>query len=276
MSAAIGNVFIHYLPSEFTKSDLEALCSPFGQIRSAKVMINLTTGTSKGFGFVRFATLDSAQKCINAINGIVVGKKRLLARLATSTENVGSPTNSIYVKSLPLTYEKRDIWDLFQKFGKILGVEIVINEKTHLRKGSAYITYLTQAEAMKAVEKMNNVILEPDSWPLFIRYTDKQVIDDSSKYGIHIEKPKRMIENSPHIQNAKITSICNCNAFPQKIKQQIHHPAPPPFSTFKPIKQSNDLNFQNHNPADNDSSPADNNDLYLQLLEDIDKEEEDI
>lgn len=276
MSATIGNVFIHYLPSEFTKKDLEALCSPFGQIRSAKVMINLTTGTSKGFGFVRFATLDSAQKCIKAINGIMLGKKRLLARLATSIENVGSPTNSIYIKSLPLTYEKRDIWELFQKYGKILGVEIVINEKTHLRKGSAYITYSTLAEAMLAVEKMNNVVLEPDSWPLFIRYTDKQIIEkDTTKYGIHVEKPKKMIENSPHIQNTKITSLFDYNHCDQKTKQQVFRPSQPPFSS-NPMIPLNEQKSQTHDHIEDDSNLNDNNSLYIQLLEDIDKEEEDI
>lgn len=267
MSNAIGNVFIHYLPSEFTKEDLEALCSPFGQIRSAKVMINLTTGTSKGFGFVRFATLDSAQKCIKAINGIVLGKKRLLARLATSIENVGIPTNSIYVKSLPLSYEKRDIWDLFQKYGKILGVEIVINEKTHLRKGAAYITFSSQEEAMIAVEKMNNVILEPDSWPLFIRYTDKKVIEDgTTKYGIHVEKPKKLTEISSQIQNTKYLSLNDPIDFYQKPKQQI------PYPNF--MKQTNETKQINYD--DNDNISTDNNSLYLQLLEDIDKEEEDL
>lgn len=273
MAGLVGNVFIHYLPSEFTKNDLEALCSPYGKIKSAKVMINLTTGTSKGFGFVRFETFDSAQKCINAINGIVLGKKKLLARFANSMENVGSPTNSIYVKSLPLMYEKKDIWDIFQKFGKILGIEIVINEKTHLRKGSAYITYSTQEEAMKAVEKMNNVVLEADSWPLFIRYTEKQVIEsEPTKYGIHIEKPKKMIENSSQIQNTKSTAA-ECFSNHQDSKQAM----PPPFFSVNLKKQSKDFKGPKPSLAKKEESDLqEKNDLYLQLLEDIDKEEEDI
>lgn len=44
------NVFVFHLPPDMNDQGLEALFSPFGNILSTKVVINLRTGTSKGYG----------------------------------------------------------------------------------------------------------------------------------------------------------------------------------------------------------------------------------
>ena len=87
-----SNIFINYLPQEFTKKELVQLFSPFGKIQSAKVIINLTTGISKCYGFVRFASIYSAQQAVLALNGMVIPKynKTLLVKFAGSKmENTG-------------------------------------------------------------------------------------------------------------------------------------------------------------------------------------------
>lgn len=245
MTNHMANVFINYLPSDFTKENLETLCSRFGKIKSAKIMINLSTGNSRGFGFVRFFNNQSAQQCVNHLNGYQIRKKKLIARLTDSIENVGSPTNSIYIKSLPLTYEKPALWSLFEQFGEIRGIEIVLNQKTGLPKGSAYITYSTQEEALRAIHEMNNVVLEKDCWPLFIRYTEKQVIEtEFVRSGILIEMPKSK-ENNSQVGNSNQGKNDNGHQTHGQNVQQI---------------QSDEVDFSKM-------------DLYRQLLEDIEKEE---
>ena len=76
------NVFINYIPAEYTEADLRRLCSEYGEIMTSKIMINLETGQSKCFGFVRFKTLQQAQAAIQGLNGRPVGNKILLAKYA--------------------------------------------------------------------------------------------------------------------------------------------------------------------------------------------------
>lgn len=183
---ASTNIFVNYIPPEFTKNELIKLCTPFGTILSAKVMINLKTGLSKCFGFVRFDHIESAKKAVKHLNGTILPgtKKRLLVRYAGSTmENIGKTTNSIFVKSICLFYTEKDIWALFSRFGHIEEIELIKSKKTNLFRGAAIITFSTIYDAQNAIREMNNVKLHEDSWPLFIQYTDQRANTRESNDG---------------------------------------------------------------------------------------------
>jgi len=57
------------LPWSTTSSDLEALFSPHGAVRSAEVISDRETGRSRGFGFVEMETNEGLQAAIAALNG---------------------------------------------------------------------------------------------------------------------------------------------------------------------------------------------------------------
>jgi RNA recognition motif-containing protein len=118
------NVFINYLPKWYTKAELVDLCSGFGAIISAKVMIDLETGYSKCFGFVRFAQFRSAEAAIKKVNGLFIDEKRLIAKFASSSEKLGEPTRTLFVKSLPLTILPEEVYQVFCSCGQIVGIKI--------------------------------------------------------------------------------------------------------------------------------------------------------
>lgn len=72
-----ANLFVYHLPQSLVDADLETLFSPFGAILSAKVFIDKVSGESKGFGFVSFATCQSAEAAIVSMSGFQIGTKRL-------------------------------------------------------------------------------------------------------------------------------------------------------------------------------------------------------
>lgn len=49
-----SNVFVKYLPEYVDNTGLRSLFSPFGAIISTKVMVNIQTGLSLGFGYVSY------------------------------------------------------------------------------------------------------------------------------------------------------------------------------------------------------------------------------
>ena len=73
--SGLGNLFVKNLDSSITSSCLERMFSPFGVILSCKVAEE--NGQSKGFGFVQFATEQSAVAARLASHGSMVDGKKL-------------------------------------------------------------------------------------------------------------------------------------------------------------------------------------------------------
>jgi len=63
------NIFVAKLGPYLTSDDLHALFESYGEIRSAKVIIDRDTGRSKGFGFVEIEDDEGARKAIEELNG---------------------------------------------------------------------------------------------------------------------------------------------------------------------------------------------------------------
>jgi len=72
-----ASVFIFHLPSEVDNLTLYLLFRKFGDLLSARVMVNLSTGCSRGYGFVSFSNVRSAKLAVQYMNGFSIGRKRL-------------------------------------------------------------------------------------------------------------------------------------------------------------------------------------------------------
>ena len=62
-------LYIGNLSYDVTSSDLQALLSPHGTVQSAEVIMDQSTGQSKGFGFVEMGSDAEAQAAIAALDG---------------------------------------------------------------------------------------------------------------------------------------------------------------------------------------------------------------
>lgn len=71
------NLFIFHIPNEMSNLDLFNFFSPFGNVISARIMVDNETGRSRGFGFVSYDNSRSASEAIAQMNGLQIGHKRL-------------------------------------------------------------------------------------------------------------------------------------------------------------------------------------------------------
>jgi RNA recognition motif-containing protein len=62
------NIFVSSLNFRARKEDLIALFSPYGEVTSARIIVNRETRRSKGYGFVEMSEEDG-KKAIEALNG---------------------------------------------------------------------------------------------------------------------------------------------------------------------------------------------------------------
>lgn len=62
------NIFVAKLSSETTDADLHELFGQFGEVTSAKVIIDRETGYSKKYGFVEMSDDEAASGAIDQLN----------------------------------------------------------------------------------------------------------------------------------------------------------------------------------------------------------------
>ncbi|QQL49614.1 RNA recognition motif domain-containing protein [Mucilaginibacter ginkgonis] len=71
------NIFVGSLPYSLKEEDLKELFEAYGEVSSAKVIIDRETGRSKGFGFVEMSDDESGQKAIDGLNGVEVSGRSI-------------------------------------------------------------------------------------------------------------------------------------------------------------------------------------------------------
>ena len=69
-----NKLFVGSLPWSITSDQLRELFATYGEITDAVVISDRDTGRSKGFGFVTFATEESAQKALEMDGKEVEGR----------------------------------------------------------------------------------------------------------------------------------------------------------------------------------------------------------
>jgi RNA recognition motif-containing protein len=69
------NIYVSNLSFNIQDEDLRGFFTPYGEVTSAKVIMDKFTGKSKGFGFVEMSDDSAAQKAISELdNGAVDGR----------------------------------------------------------------------------------------------------------------------------------------------------------------------------------------------------------
>jgi len=76
------NLFVAKLSSSITGDDLQEIFSPYGEIKSAKVIFDRETGNSKGFGFVEMPNEEEANAAIEALNESEVDGNQIVVKEA--------------------------------------------------------------------------------------------------------------------------------------------------------------------------------------------------
>ena len=65
-------LFVGSLSFQISDFDLEDLFKQYGEVVSAKVIVDRMSGRSRGFGFVEMSSDESAQSAMDALNGTEV------------------------------------------------------------------------------------------------------------------------------------------------------------------------------------------------------------
>ena len=81
-----SKIYVGNLPYSVTDDSLQSNFAEFGEVTSAKVMMDRDTGRSKGFGFVEMGSDAEAQAAINGMNGQPLGGRNAVVNEARPME----------------------------------------------------------------------------------------------------------------------------------------------------------------------------------------------
>jgi RNA recognition motif-containing protein len=75
-------LYVGNLPYSLKESDLSDTFKQYGNVISAKVVLDKETGRSKGFGFVEMENENDANNAIKALNGTEIKGRKLVVATA--------------------------------------------------------------------------------------------------------------------------------------------------------------------------------------------------
>ena len=84
MAGPHSNVFVRGLPHSLDQSTLQQFFSSFGAIESCRVQKDQVTGQSKGFGFVKYTTIEAAEEAIKSLDGSFLSGSQIQVKFASS------------------------------------------------------------------------------------------------------------------------------------------------------------------------------------------------
>ena len=80
------NIYVSNLPFAVTDEDLKSYFADYGEVSSAKIIMDKYTNRSKGFGFVEMTDDAAAQKAIGELDGATAEGRAIRVAVAKPRE----------------------------------------------------------------------------------------------------------------------------------------------------------------------------------------------
>jgi len=88
-------LFVAGLPNDFDDVDLKEMFELYGEVRSAKIVVDRATGKTKGFGFVEMTNKAEALETIEALDGAGLPRgKKIVVKEAEEQQRPGGSGGS--------------------------------------------------------------------------------------------------------------------------------------------------------------------------------------
>ncbi|GMH38961.1 hypothetical protein BSKO_06859 [Bryopsis sp. KO-2023] len=173
-----SNVYVKNIPEEVDESTLQAIFQPFGVIDCCRVQRNPRNTTGLTFGFVKFRSVEQARASIQGMNGAIVGNSTLEVKFADQdpTEkafNGKTPSDNLYVRNLPNTFDDRQLRMLFSSYGAVIDCRILHNGEGQ-RGAGALVRMGSVDESTRAISALNGQRPQGGTDILLVRYADTE------------------------------------------------------------------------------------------------------
>ncbi|XP_031094276.1 RNA-binding protein Musashi homolog 2 [Ipomoea triloba] len=136
------------IPWDVETEGLREYMCKFGELEDCIVMKERSTGRSRGFGYVTFATAEDAKNALSKEH--FLGNRMLEVKIATPKEEMRAPAKKvsrIFVARIPPSVTEATFRSYFEKYGDITDLYMPKDPATKGHRGIGFITF-TNAESV--------------------------------------------------------------------------------------------------------------------------------
>ncbi|XP_078143568.1 cytotoxic granule associated RNA binding protein TIA1-like isoform X3 [Centroberyx gerrardi] len=148
------HVFVGDLSPEITTDDIKAAFAPFGKISDSRVVKDMATGKSKGYGFVSFFNKWDAENAIQQMGGQWLGANTKQLSF-DEVVNQSSPNNcTVYCGGVTAGLTEQIMRQTFSPFGQIMEIRVFPD------KGYSFVRFNSHEGAAHAIVSVNGTSVE--------------------------------------------------------------------------------------------------------------------
>uniref|UniRef100_A0A0C9QX59 TSA: Wollemia nobilis Ref_Wollemi_Transcript_1845_1572 transcribed RNA sequence n=1 Tax=Wollemia nobilis TaxID=56998 RepID=A0A0C9QX59_9CONI len=154
-------LFVRGLAWETSSQTLCAAFEQYGEIEEGAVIMDKNTGKSRGFGFVTFKHMDSAQRALKEPSKTIDGRitiSNLAASSSSPGQNADLAQRKLYIGGLSYDTPNEKLLEVFSKYGEIEEGSVAYDKKTNKSRGFAFVTFKTVEAAKRALKEPNKNI----------------------------------------------------------------------------------------------------------------------
>ncbi|XP_038722316.1 heterogeneous nuclear ribonucleoprotein 1 [Tripterygium wilfordii] len=130
------------IPWDVDTDSLREYMSKFGDLEDCIVMKERSTGRSRGFGYVTFATVEDAKNALSSEH--ILGNRMLEVKIATPKEEMRAPAKKvtrIFVARIPPSVTEAVFRSHFEEYGDITDLYMPKDQDSKAHRGIGFITF---------------------------------------------------------------------------------------------------------------------------------------
>ncbi|XP_061126217.1 RNA-binding protein 39b [Syngnathus typhle] len=159
-------VFCMQLAARIRARDLEDFFSAIGKVRDVRMISDRNSRRSKGIAYIEFVESSSVPLAIGLTGQRLLGvpiivqasqaeKNRAAAAAASNLQKGSAGPMRLYVGSLHFNITEEMLRGIFEPFGRIEGIQLMMDSETGRSKGYGFISFADAECAKKALEQLN-------------------------------------------------------------------------------------------------------------------------
>ncbi|TPX21044.1 hypothetical protein DIZ76_014997 [Coccidioides immitis] len=170
----VGNLFF-----DVTAGDLKNEFSKCGPVEGVRLLYDYR-GVSKGFGYVKFHDVETAEKAVALMHGQLFEGRHLAVNFARveldkpmNHDPTKPPTRTLYIGNIPFEMTDRDLNELFKDVDNIIDVRVAVDRRTGRARGFVHADFTDIESARKAFTLLSTKT--PYGRPLRIDYSHSNI-----------------------------------------------------------------------------------------------------
>lgn len=148
---------------------------PLGGVISARVIMERSTGKSRGYGYVDFSSKSAAEKALQEYQGREIDGRPINLDMSTGKPHTSNPrtdrakqfgdvpsapSDTLFVGNLSFNAQRDNLFNIFGEYGSVISCRIPTHPDTQQPKGFGYVQFSSVDEAKSALEALNGEYLE--------------------------------------------------------------------------------------------------------------------